>query len=41
MPGIARGDELATVWQQWTTTDDLDLMFCAREGGPGHQQQGW
>lgn len=30
MPGVARGDELATVWQQWQKSDDLDMLFCAR-----------
>merc|ERR1719509_283980 len=27
---LARGDELATVWQQWQKSDDLDMLFCAR-----------
>jgi len=31
LPGIARGDELSTVWQQWPQSNDLDLLFCARD----------
>jgi len=30
VPGVARGDELATVWQQWPQSNDLDMLFCAR-----------
>lgn len=37
VPGVARGDELATVWQQWPKANDLDMLFCARDG-PGTGQ---
>lgn len=41
VPGIARGDELATVWQQWPKANDLDMLFCARDPpGPGHGGRG-
>jgi len=36
-----RGDELATVWQQWPQSDDLDMLFCAREGGHVREREGW
>ena len=29
---IYRGDELATVWQQWPKANDLDMLFCATDG---------
>ena len=29
---LYRGDELATVWQQWPKANDLDMLFCATDG---------